>query len=380
GLEPYLARFHRSCRRSFASVAAILESRAVLEITGVDAKGLLQGLMTNDMSLLDTDAGSDANSPPSISTAFLSSKGRVLADAIMTRISRHDGKKPLYKLRSKVKIKDTTALYDVLVMGVHDPWQVSSTENSGKGSHSPVAASSAAAAPRQPYNDGDDDRLALFEDPRSAKLGRRLIRPKAGNGERSAAWAGLGDEVVSEERYNALRMAHGVGEGKELLDSIPHESNLDLMGSISFTKGCYVGQELTARTQFKGLVRKRLLPVLFSSADELVEWGSEGSSGAAPPAPGSNILDERNGNKKKIGTLVAVSPEYNVGLALLRLSNVIDGALQGADGDAAAKTCGTMGSFVVEASPEDGERRRCVPMLPAWWPESLDATTGKVAA
>ena len=90
----------------------------------------------------------------------------------------------LYKLRSKVKIKDTTALYDVLVMGVHDPWQVSSTENSGKGSHSPVAASSAAAAPRQPYNDGDDDRLALFEDPRSAKLGRRLIRPKAGNGER----------------------------------------------------------------------------------------------------------------------------------------------------------------------------------------------------
>ena len=58
----------------------------------------------------------------------------------------------------------------------------------------------------------------------------------------------------------------------------------------------------------QGLVRKRLLPVLFSSADELVEWGSEGSSGAAPPAPGSNILDERNGNKKKIGTLVAVSP------------------------------------------------------------------------
>lgn len=35
------------------------------------------------------------------------------------------------------------------------------------------------------------------------------------------------------------------------MDSIPLESNLDLLGSISFTKGCYVGQELTARTQFK---------------------------------------------------------------------------------------------------------------------------------
>lgn len=37
----------------------------------------------------------------------------------------------------------------------------------------------------------------------------------------------------------------------ELVDSIPLESNLDLLGSISFTKGCYVGQELTARTHFK---------------------------------------------------------------------------------------------------------------------------------
>lgn len=35
------------------------------------------------------------------------------------------------------------------------------------------------------------------------------------------------------------------------MDSIPLESNLDLLGSISFTKGCYVGQELTARTHFK---------------------------------------------------------------------------------------------------------------------------------
>ena len=37
----------------------------------------------------------------------------------------------------------------------------------------------------------------------------------------------------------------------ELLDSIPLESNLDLVGAISFSKGCYVGQELTVRTQFK---------------------------------------------------------------------------------------------------------------------------------
>ena len=46
------------------------------------------------------------------------------------------------------------------------------------------------------------ERTFFFHQPRSAES-------EGG----SAAWAGLGDEVVSEERYNALRMAHGVGEG-----------------------------------------------------------------------------------------------------------------------------------------------------------------------
>ena len=42
---------------------------------------------------------------------------------------------------------------------------------------------------------------------------------------------------------------------------MPLEYNLDGLGAISFTKGCYVGQELIARTHFRGVVRKRLMPV-----------------------------------------------------------------------------------------------------------------------
>ena len=42
---------------------------------------------------------------------------------------------------------------------------------------------------------------------------------------------------------------------------IPLECNLDKLNAISFTKGCYVGQELIARSHFQGLIRKRLMPV-----------------------------------------------------------------------------------------------------------------------
>ena len=57
-------------------------------------------------------------------------------------------------------------------------------------------------------------------------------------------------------------MVHGIAEGQEIINKIPLECNLDLLNYISFTKGCYVGQELVARTKHKGLIRKRILPFL----------------------------------------------------------------------------------------------------------------------
>jgi folate-binding protein YgfZ len=63
----------------------------------------------------------------------------------------------------------------------------------------------------------------------------------------------------------------------ELSDGIPLESNLELLHGVSFRKGCYVGQELTARTQFKGNVRKRFVPVALvpSNNHDVVEALSE---------------------------------------------------------------------------------------------------------
>lgn len=84
----------------------------------------------------------------------------------------------VYKLRSKVKIKDATALYDVLVSGVHDPWQ-------GMIEKEEIKSTTVGATPTatQPKSDGAGEHLALFEDPRSASLGVRFIRPKGKTGE-----------------------------------------------------------------------------------------------------------------------------------------------------------------------------------------------------
>lgn len=77
----------------------------------------------------------------------------------------------LYKLRSKVKIKDATTLYDVLVSGVHDPWQASTDMGGGRGDVPPPSGA------REPPG-CTDSRFARFEDPRCKALGVRLIRPK----------------------------------------------------------------------------------------------------------------------------------------------------------------------------------------------------------
>lgn len=59
------------------------------------------------------------------------------------------------------------------------------------------------------------------------------------------------DRILNSLLYTRYRYLHGLGEGHELTEKIPLEMNLDLLNYISFTKGCYVGQELIARTKHK---------------------------------------------------------------------------------------------------------------------------------
>lgn len=101
----------------------------------------------------------------------------------------------------------------------------------------------------------------------------------------------------------------GIPEGVRDLPpgvALPLESNLAFMNGVSFTKGCYIGQELTTRTHHMGVIRKRLLPVQLT-----------GPLPAGGVGPGSVVL---TASGQAAGRFRA--GQGNVGLALLRLEKI----------------------------------------------------------
>lgn len=90
----------------------------------------------------------------------------------------------------------------------------------------------------------------LVDDPRSSLLGKRLITEN--------------EEILksltssNHHMFTKLRYLNGIAEGVESFDEIPLELNYQHLNGISFTKGCYTGQELIARTHFQGLLRKKV--------------------------------------------------------------------------------------------------------------------------
>ncbi len=249
--------------------AVILQDRSVLQISGEDARGFLQGLVTNDMALVR--AGN------AISTALLNPQGKILFDFFVTgakdgylidcaRSQKADLIKRLnmYKLRSKVKISDPGEGLGVAVF-----W--------------PEMAA---------FKDG-----ARFQDPRHEALGVRVIA--------SLSW--LEKAIETPADYHALRIGLGIAEGGQDFNPgevFPHEANFDQLNGVSFSKGCYVGQEVVSRMRHKTDIRKRFLPVALE--------------GPAPDV-GSPVF----AGEKKAG--IMGSSAGNKGLALLRFDR-IDGA------------------------------------------------------
>lgn len=203
-----------------------MRGKSFLRLAGKvsDISRVLQGLVTADMSRL-------SSSTP-IAATLLTNKGRVIADCTLLQheeaVLLHADESLLPTVKSLVNTYKLRTTIDLQIVDASVKWSDGAPAGT-TGLH--------------------------FADPRCEALG---------------AWAidlsGQPPAFHGEDEYNLQRVLNGVGEGREIVDEIPLECNLDFLNAISFTKGCYLGQELVARTKFKGVVRKRIVPFLAESS------------------------------------------------------------------------------------------------------------------
>jgi folate-binding protein YgfZ len=238
---------------------ACLPERSVIEVSGDDRVAFLQGLVSNDVA--------DAAPGRAVWAALLTPQGKWLADffifadaerllldcereqlaMVMQRLTR-------FRLRSKVVLREAVEL------NVYTAWD-------GTGTSAGIAA----------------------PDPRLPDAGWRIL---------SVGPLPTTAVALDWDRY---RLSLGLPAGSRDMETektVLLEAGFDELHGVSWTKGCYMGQELTARTKYRGLLKRRLVPV--SIDGEL-------------PAPGTPVL--RDGSE--IGTMR--SGRDHMGLAILRL-------------------------------------------------------------
>lgn len=275
--------------------AAILDNRAFLRLVGHEARSLLQGLVTCDLRRLSAEQ--------SLYGALLTPQGKfgfafhivleagvdggeeaILLETSAQRLADLERRLLLYRLRAPVAIERLSPEPNVALVFGEDAATLAELNST------PGATARASG-------------LTLQVDPRLVELGVRLY----GDAERIEAWLA---------RNRVHRVAAVLAEQHRIALAIPEpdtdlvvdktimlEAGLDQLGAVAFDKGCFVGQELTARTHYRGLVKRRLVPV------ELEAAGLE---------PGTPVLAaERDAGEIR-------SAAGGVGLAMLRLDRLGD--------------------------------------------------------
>lgn len=229
-----------------------LTSLSVLRFSGADAIAFLQGQVSNDTRRL-------ADGSPLLS-AYSSAQGRVIAvlhllphsSGVMAILPRELAPTTLerlakFVLRAKVKIEDLSEQY--AVAGAHD---ASALERAN------LPAPGAAH-----YMERDGIAVARVpEGAQSAAARYWVVRPRDNEAARGGASASGADLAwrLADIRAGLPQVYAATSE-----QFVAQMLNLDLLDAISFTKGCYTGQEIIARTQHLGRIKRRLTRLLLPS-------------------------------------------------------------------------------------------------------------------
>ena len=257
----------------------LLEDRGLILITGEDVKNFLQNIITNDIEKV--------NLSTSIFSALFTPQGKYLFEFFLIKSKNGylldcDNKFTneiinyllKYKLRSKIEISDISKDYVIGLINSEKFLDIQKNEN----------------------KTGDTIEFRgspLFLDPRNNNLGARIVSSLE---KLHLTIKKLNLKIIKPDTYFAK--AHSLGIPIKGIENLKDqlfglEANFEELNAIDFKKGCYIGQENTARMKLKEKLRRRLLPI--SSTEKL------------------NLGEEIFYNKTKIGKILIEQP-YAFGL------------------------------------------------------------------
>ena len=257
----------------------LLEDRGLILITGEDVKNFLQNIITNDIEKV--------NLSTSIFSALFTPQGKYLFEFFLIQSKNGylldcDNKFTneiinyllKYKLRSKIELSDISKDYVIGLINSEKFLDIQKNEN----------------------KTGDTIEFRgspLFLDPRNSNLGARIVSSLE---KLHLTIKKLNLKIIKPDTYFAK--AHSLGIPIKGIENLKDqlfglEANFEELNAIDFKKGCYIGQENTARMKLKEKLRRRLLPI--SSTEKL------------------NLGEEIFYNKTKIGKILIEQP-YPFGL------------------------------------------------------------------
>ena len=272
----------------------LLEDRGFVSVAGEDASTFLQGLVSNDVDKVSATRA--------VHAAFLTPQGKYLHDFFMVRMGetllldceaaragdllRRLG---LYRLRAKVTLEEASA-----------EWAAAALIGDGAAEAAGLEPEAGRAAP---FPGG-----IAYVDPRLAAAGARAVLARRDAAQRLEDH---GFAPVARADYDLLRLGLGLPDGSNdlIVDKATLlENGFEELNGVDFDKGCYMGQEVTARTKYRGLVRKRLMPVDID--------------GAAPPRGTPILFAGQEAGEMR-------SSQGAAGLALMRIGLVEEAARAG---------------------------------------------------
>ena len=265
----------------------LLENRGLISITGDDAKNFLQNIITNDIEKVSKSCSIfSALFTPQGKYFFefflIQSKDGYLLDCDSKATNEIISYLTKYKLRSKIEIKDKSNEYIIGIISLEKFNEIQKSENK--------------------QTDTIEYRnSSIFIDSRNKKLGARILSTLE---KLHLTIKKLELKIIKPEIY--FKEAHILGIPIKGVESLKDqlfglEANFEELSAIDFKKGCYIGQENTARMKLKNKLRRRLLPI--SSTEKL------------------NLGEEIFYDKIKIGKILIEKP-YPFGLVKLIDPNV----------------------------------------------------------